>query len=253
MGPYVGRYLTSFGAPTLVLPVASDSLGRPFVPEAAQPAYDQGAASDDVAARSCQAFASWPVTGKHFCFDGRLLHGCPCDSPADHDNSPMDNTTRIDGAVRVTVLANLWIGHQPHRVERLAAQLVAAVRASQHVQHASERACTSSAGDSSDGRHSGDEDGNGLGEHRVALSWCGGDPHAVPPSLYHGGVSDSAQWRQFDLSGPRASGAIGVRHHGLACLIRPDEASCAASSTPFPGHFMRFDGVDVDPCTRTRV
>jgi hypothetical protein len=49
-------YLGSYGAPTVVLPVAADAHGR---------AVRAGA----------DAFISHPVAGKHLAFDGRLLHG----------------------------------------------------------------------------------------------------------------------------------------------------------------------------------
>jgi len=109
--PYLATvtYLTSAGAPTIVLPVASCPRGRAvMMPEAA--------------AEPCLlCYASFPITGKHLAFDGRLLHGaCRDDDPAPHEAS--------DGE-RVTVLVNLWLGYRPVGVEELSDELVAALAA----------------------------------------------------------------------------------------------------------------------------
>ena len=106
--PYLATvtYLTSAGAPTIVLPVSTDERGRALVHHAPESA----------------GFVSFPVQGKHLAFDGRLLHGAHRDdapsmavaSHADlHDECPL----------RVTVLVNLWHGHQPMGVVPLADEL----------------------------------------------------------------------------------------------------------------------------------
>ena len=68
--PFVATvtYLTSVGAPTVALPVIADAAGH------AQPA-----SSATGGALPPSAFASFPLAGKHFVFDGRLLHGAPYD------------------------------------------------------------------------------------------------------------------------------------------------------------------------------
>ena len=112
--PYLATvtYLTSAGAPTLVLPVSTDERGRALVhhePESA-------------------GFVSFPVQGKHLAFDGRLLHGAhrddaPSMAVASHED------LHDEGPLRVTVLVNLWHGHQPMGVVPLADELRAGLPA----------------------------------------------------------------------------------------------------------------------------
>ena len=66
--PYLATvtYLTSSGAPTIVLPVATDARGRGV----AEPRGDGEAHGDGHG-----VYVSFPIAGKHLAFDGRLLHG----------------------------------------------------------------------------------------------------------------------------------------------------------------------------------
>jgi len=80
-------YLTSVGAPTLVLdkrcPVEYDAVPEVF-----------GAIP--------QAWLSYPLARKHMSFDARLLHGAP------HVLGPLR-----DSEERVTFLANIWLNYHP--------------------------------------------------------------------------------------------------------------------------------------------
>ena len=99
--PYLATvtYLGGLGAPTIILPLAADKRGR-------------------CVQVACGAFVSYPMPGKHTCFDGRLLHGAPhslarrCTS-FDHHNT------------RTTILVNLWIGHRPAGLRELPEELAA--------------------------------------------------------------------------------------------------------------------------------
>lgn len=88
-------YVTSGGAPTLVLPLGCDAHGRAVR-----------------ASRPCGAFASFPAAGKHLAFDGRLLHGAP------HDLAP-------PAVERITFLCNVWLRHTPRGLGRLPSELLA--------------------------------------------------------------------------------------------------------------------------------
>eukprot|EP00966_Prymnesium_polylepis_P194621 4511737-Prymnesium_polylepis.1 len=89
-------YLTSEGAPTMVLPIRADAGGSAsFVPALhtqQRVAFggsntcegDEGGNTSHVSdsgsgllGDGSGAFVSFPVAGKHLAFDGRLLHGCP--------------------------------------------------------------------------------------------------------------------------------------------------------------------------------
>jgi hypothetical protein len=87
-------YLGSRGAPTVVLPVAADAHGR---------AVRAGA----------DAYISYPVAGKHLCFDGRLLHGALHELSASYGAGQQQQEY-----VRTSILVNLWTGHAPD-AERL--------------------------------------------------------------------------------------------------------------------------------------
>lgn len=80
-------YLTSVGAPTLVLdkrcPVEYDAVPEVF-----------GAIP--------QAWLSYPLARKHMSFDARLLHGAP------HVLGPLRGSEE-----RVTFLANIWLNYHP--------------------------------------------------------------------------------------------------------------------------------------------
>lgn len=98
-------YLGDLGAPTIVLPVGADAHGRAVLPRAGG------------APRTFGAFLSHPVAGKHLAFDGRLLHG------ALHDLAPPCE----EAYVRVSLLVNVWIGHQPLDARRLPADVAASL------------------------------------------------------------------------------------------------------------------------------
>lgn len=86
---------------------------------------------------------SWPEVGKHIAFDGQLLHGAPAEpllrqlNPA-HEvpKSVMSSTAPanvssdefvsadISNPMRVTLLANIWINHQPAQVKPLSAEIL---------------------------------------------------------------------------------------------------------------------------------
>ena len=110
--PYLATvtYLTTAsGAPTLVLPLSTD---------------ERGSAT---AAPPMTAFASFPVLGKHLAFDGRLLHGAPCDTEEDEAAHALEMDCAA--ARRVTILVNLWADHQPDGVHPLSDDLLAALPA----------------------------------------------------------------------------------------------------------------------------
>ena len=81
--PYLATvtYLTSVGAPTLVLPIAADERGQ---------AYGLQRAASGAGSALLDAYASFPVAGKHLAFDGRLLHGAPWD---DDETTPSSEPT----------------------------------------------------------------------------------------------------------------------------------------------------------------
>lgn len=82
-------YLTSEGAPTVILPVTVDYEGTPTVGKGI-------------------ALVSTPLAGRHLAFDGTLLHGCP----PDLETSPRWSFTRL------TLLVNIWVNHVPVGVRR---------------------------------------------------------------------------------------------------------------------------------------
>lgn len=102
-------YLSDAGAPTLVLPVVHPSC----------------AASADASAAcaggqlECEMFCSFPRTGKHLLFDGRLLHGCP----AGYEGAgAAAQEPQGKGQLRISLLVNVWLGHRPLLCEPLAAE-----------------------------------------------------------------------------------------------------------------------------------
>ena len=96
-------YLSSIGAPTLILPARADADGA-------------GTPTDG------GAFLSFPHSGKHLCFDGTLLHGCPhalaAELAAWQEQEAAATTAAVAAAppaeeVRLTLLVNLWQRHRP--------------------------------------------------------------------------------------------------------------------------------------------
>ena len=116
-------YLGDVGAPTVVLPVAADREGR-AVPTGADDGGD-ATRGDDVARGD--VYISYPVAGKHICFDGRLLHGALHDllnegvaTPPDAALAPVEP---IEPYVRVSLLVNVWVGHRTADARRLPSEL----------------------------------------------------------------------------------------------------------------------------------
>eukprot|EP00966_Prymnesium_polylepis_P243650 5634447-Prymnesium_polylepis.1 len=86
-------YLSSVGAPTVVLPSATIS-----------------AAGEYRTGRLPTAHLVPPAIGRHVRFDGRLLHGAPASilpGPA--------NGAAAEPYERVTFCVNIWVGHKPSR------------------------------------------------------------------------------------------------------------------------------------------
>lgn len=114
-------YVTSGGAPTIVLPVATDARGCPMVePQAGSFGDGEGEGGDGDGAYAC-----FPVAGSHLAFDGRLLHG------TQHEGVPWsralmtsyaDALDQLARPQRVTLLVNLWLAHRPDGVGPLTAE-----------------------------------------------------------------------------------------------------------------------------------
>ena len=87
LGPHVATvtYLTSAGAPTVVVPLVAPSDADASI---------QGAGGE--------VFASLPVAGKHMSFDGRYLHAAPESIYAKESDER-----------RVTLLVNVWLDWRP--------------------------------------------------------------------------------------------------------------------------------------------
>ena len=108
-------YLTNHGSPTMVLPCVNDcTSGTPeFRLQHTQKAY-----------------VSWPRVGKHFSFDGRLLHAAPSnlvDPEVLRNNletirqlsvsSSSVHKTILRRNRRITFLVNIWLNHKPLGIE----------------------------------------------------------------------------------------------------------------------------------------
>ena len=116
-------YLSALGAPTLILPSMPDYAGG-------------GCPTDGVG-----AYVSFPHPGKHLCFDGRLLHGCPHTlagefagarhAPTDADASATGATDegKSGDGLRLTLLVNLWRCHRPVGPQPLPSRVAAALGA----------------------------------------------------------------------------------------------------------------------------
>jgi hypothetical protein len=93
LGPHVATvtYLTSAGAPTVVVPLVAPSDADASI---------QGAGGE--------VFASLPVAGKHMSFDGRYLHAAPESIYAKESDER-----------RVTLLVNVWLDWRPGDAEPL--------------------------------------------------------------------------------------------------------------------------------------
>jgi len=98
-------YLTSNGAPTMVLQQPSRPRDRVPVGDVAEIPV---------------GYLSHPVAGKHICFDGRLLHGVPPELAA--EASGVEGPA---GYTRLTFLANVWLNHRPTSVDPLGEEVVA--------------------------------------------------------------------------------------------------------------------------------
>ena len=210
-------YLTDVGAPTIVLPIAADARGRGFRHGAEADPSSCGMAEPvrgarAVATSSLDAFASFPVAGKHLSFDGRLLHGAVYDGP-EVEQSAVDGRTSPKSVAeadrqRMTVLVNLWVGVQPTGIPRLPDELLEALREAAPLD-AGAGALTLPVGDD------------------VASA----PPHRLKPS-------DDGEWREF---------RIGSFHHPPV-KVRGLGSGFVRPPAPSPIHFVSV-GVDVDAGT----
>jgi len=93
LGPHVATvtYLTSAGAPTVVVPLVAPS-------DALEPIRGAGG----------EVFASLPLRGKHMSFDGRYLHAAPDGIFANEIEKR-----------RVTLLVNVWLDWRPRDADAL--------------------------------------------------------------------------------------------------------------------------------------
>ena len=89
-------YLSDCGAPTVVVGVEAPAGYR--VP--------------DVYGSISSAMLSFPLYGKHLAFDGKLLHGAVPVGDAFSGDEP-----------RITLLVNIWLGHQPTHIQPMIAGL----------------------------------------------------------------------------------------------------------------------------------
>ena len=111
--PHLGTvlYLTSFGAPTVVLN---------------QPVINRGPIDDKKTGEKRiidRGYVSYPVAGKQLSFKGDLLHGVPEEFKIGEKNATsMEDTCgsiSADRELRVTFLANIWLDGRPHGVKEL--------------------------------------------------------------------------------------------------------------------------------------
>lgn len=84
-------------------------------------------------------YCSSPAVGKHIVFDGSLIHGAPASifaSPLKHEICKSDNGFQNKGKrrkiskrlVRMTFLANIWLGHRPVDADRLSENLAKSMK-----------------------------------------------------------------------------------------------------------------------------
>ena len=110
-------YLTSIGAPTMVVEKRVDLSGQ-IVNEKEQ----------DGSPSSVCGSVSWPRKGKHLCFDGRFLHAAPtdlleegafekqCQFDTSIDISEKERKVLMRRHRRVTLLVNIWLNYKPFNV-----------------------------------------------------------------------------------------------------------------------------------------
>jgi hypothetical protein len=225
--PYLATvtYLTSLGAPTVALPVVADIHGR------AQAATSSTIASPSVSS-SMSAYLSFPLRGKHFSFDGRLLHGVPYDGPEGNEEQQNEEVSEEGGARhRVTFLVNLWIGKRPTRIERLPAEILSQL--------------TDGDGSGGDALFSptaasalarGMEESLGAGR-RFGEAARSVAPVGVPPT------DGPGKWREFRIGSFRHP-PVHLRPLG-DLWSRPDSGGTQATSQ---AHFLEFSGVELS-CT----
>ena len=112
-------YLTSIGAPTMVVEKRVDLSGQ--IVDEKEP--------DGSSSPICGS-VSWPRKGKHLCFDGRYLHAAPtdlleegafdkqCKFDAPSDISEKERKVLARRHRRVTLLVNIWLNYKPFNVSR---------------------------------------------------------------------------------------------------------------------------------------
>jgi hypothetical protein len=228
-------YLTSVGAPTVVLPVAADASGNAFPAFRAQ----------------LNAFASFPVRAKHLAFDGRLLHGALYDGPPP---AAEEAAEAVGAEPRVTVLINLWVGRCPRLVGRLPAKLAAAIRS--HTELSIEL-------DDDEDEGMDDEEGaEGADKEKIdAGDAC--DAQSLRPVVVGASATAVYSTRATSTSGPECDQKqpwrefpIGSFHHPPVALrplhdfwTRPGPRDGAAHGAAAP-HFLRYADVQLRslPC-----
>jgi hypothetical protein len=117
-------YLTSIGAPTMVVRRRIHALTGDWIVEEED---------DDTGQGSSEGYLSWPKRGKHLSFDGGYLHAAPanllqegcfekqCRVPhvdADQNDGGNEHIRMVRRRRRVTFLVNIWLNHKPVNVER---------------------------------------------------------------------------------------------------------------------------------------
>eukprot|EP01047_Picozoa_sp_COSAG01_P075047 COSAG01_NODE_12734_length_1692_cov_29.150195_1_plen_526_part_01 len=141
-------YLSDVGAPTVVIDARIDHEGSLLDPDdngededdedgvtPPPPKSDRRAAAAAAAAEiqtdggGWNAFISYPRTGKHLAFNGRLLHGCPSSCaygspPTTHQEQDKPGGPRLGRQQRqqrrLSLLVNVWLNHRPCGVQTLA-------------------------------------------------------------------------------------------------------------------------------------
>ena len=81
---------------------------------------------DPVSKEIKDCILSWPIVGKHICFDGRNLHGAPSEPALRNiysalETQPVDD---VSTSMRVTLVVNIWINHHPSGADKLPENLL---------------------------------------------------------------------------------------------------------------------------------
>ena len=84
-------------------------------------------ATDSAAGPVRSAHACAPAPGRHFCFDGKLLHGALSDLASSLTGEAA--LASAAGGKRVTLLVNVWLNHEPWGAEPLPAGVAKKLKA----------------------------------------------------------------------------------------------------------------------------